>query len=65
MKEKACEEVYNVYLKLGDYFEGPWEDYKSLDFAALNPTVNKNWWIGQKKGDDVEGYGLWIYKDGL
>lgn len=51
--EKAEKELYEVYKKLGDYFEGPWDEYADCDFSDLAITVNNNWWIGQKKGDDV------------
>ena len=46
VKEKAEKELYEVYKKLGDYFEGPWDEYADCDFSDLAITVNKNWWIG-------------------
>ena len=46
IKEKAADEIYQQYKKLGDYFEGPWDEFAELDFAELGETVNKNWWIG-------------------
>jgi len=47
------------------YLEGPWEEYTEFGFDELAQTVNNHWWIGQKQGDDVFGYGLWIMWDGL
>lgn len=65
LKEKASEEVLVKFRELGMYLEGPWEEYTDLGFDELSQTVNNNWWVGQKQGDDVQGYGLWINKDGL